>query len=254
MENKFFRTSPEYITWSGMLSRCFSPKNKDYPRYGGRGIDVCSRWRHSFENFCGDMGHRPDGKTLDRIDVNGDYSADNCRWATPKEQGRNRRNNVVYTINGKTQNLSAWAEETGIKRSTIQARINKYGMTLEEAIEPVEYNSLTYNGVTKTLLEWADDLGCGLTTLMQRISCGDSVERVLRPVRKAATFTFSGKTQSIAQWSKETGIKRYLLSERLHRLGWSIEEALTRPVEKKGNDSSEYKKRRSEAAIKRHSK
>lgn len=83
-------TSPEYQSWSAMRSRCRNPNDTDYHRYGGRGIVVCERWS-TFEPFLHDMGPRPEGKTLDRIDSNGNYEPGNCRWATHKEQRANQR-------------------------------------------------------------------------------------------------------------------------------------------------------------------
>jgi hypothetical protein len=85
-----YRT-PTYISWMNMKDRCYNPNYKGFPRYGGRGIKVCDRWRDSFENFLADLGERPLGRTLDRINNNGDYEFGNCRWATKSEQNYNRR-------------------------------------------------------------------------------------------------------------------------------------------------------------------
>ena len=95
--------SPEYLTWDGMLQRCTNPNAKAYKNYGGRGITVCSGWL-KFENFLADMGRRPDGLTLDRIENEGNYEPGNCRWATRIEQSANSRKlRWFYAINRKTR-------------------------------------------------------------------------------------------------------------------------------------------------------
>lgn len=125
------RTST-YTIWKTMVARCTRPHAKDFPRYGGRGITVCERWR-TFANFLADMGERPAGLTLDRKDGTGGYEPANCRWATPKEQARNRRNNVLLTHDGQTATVAEWAERTGLERKTLEYRV-RAGWPAERAL------------------------------------------------------------------------------------------------------------------------
>lgn len=125
------RTST-YAIWRSMLARCTSPQSKDFGRYGARGITVCNRWL-KFENFLADMGQRPEGLTLDRRDGTLGYSPDNCRWATPTIQARNRRTNVTVTHDGITATVAEWAERTGLERKTLEYRI-RAGWTAARAL------------------------------------------------------------------------------------------------------------------------
>ena len=112
----------EYQRWGNMLTRCRNSQNISYEYYGRRGISVCTRWE-SYTNFLADLGRTPSRQhQLERIDNDGNYEPGNVRWATRKEQGRNKRNNVLLTHVGRTQCLSAWAEETGFSMKRLWTR------------------------------------------------------------------------------------------------------------------------------------
>jgi len=117
--------SPTYISWNHMKGRCLNPKNRKYANYGGRGIKICEEWINSFSKFHTDMGDRPKGFTLERIDNNGDYEPNNCKWATWDDQVNNRRKTVFLTHNGQTKCIADWARELGCKRDTLLARLNR---------------------------------------------------------------------------------------------------------------------------------
>lgn len=126
--------SPEYYAWQAMRKRCLNPNDKNYVRYGGRGITVCSAWTTDFPMFFRDMGPRPTtDHTLDRIDVNGNYEPSNCRWATQGEQQNNRRNNVMIEAFGRRMTRAEWAKETGIDYGVIRHRIAT-GQSPEDAL------------------------------------------------------------------------------------------------------------------------
>jgi hypothetical protein len=128
------RPTKAYQSWLNMKRRCLDPKNKRFEAYGGRGIKICDRWLAGFENFLADMGEPPAGFSIDRVDNNGNYTPENCRWACRSDQMKNRRNSVLISYAGKTQNLSEWADETGIKADTIAARLNLYKWSVEAAL------------------------------------------------------------------------------------------------------------------------
>ena len=129
--------TPEYKTWRSMISRCRLSGRKEFHRYGGRGIFVCDRWADSFENFYEDMGPRPAGRfSIDRIDNNGPYSPENCKWSTMTEQARNKRTNRIIEHGGRKQTLSEWAESAGLSIKRVHARL-KAGWEFNEALSPL---------------------------------------------------------------------------------------------------------------------
>lgn len=134
--NRRVKQHPLFETWRAMRKRCYYEKHPEYKNYGGRGIKVCNRWqgKDGFENFLNDMGPRPNGEypsgrpmyTLDRIDVDGDYCPENCRWATQKEQCLNTRQTVYITHNGETKPMREWIKILGIKNSTFYERRRRH--------------------------------------------------------------------------------------------------------------------------------
>lgn len=121
----------EYTIWHLMKGRCLNKKNKDYIHYGGRGIKICERWK-DFNNFYIDMGKRPNGLTLERVDNNKGYLKENCRWATRKEQGNNQRTNRMITFNGEIRTLSQWSDILKIPYSRLSSRLNKLAWSVNK--------------------------------------------------------------------------------------------------------------------------
>tara|TARA_R110000823_G_C15952958_1_gene502537 strand:+ start:17774 stop:18556 length:783 start_codon:yes stop_codon:yes gene_type:complete len=131
----FYKTHPnEYPCYTSMKGRCNNPNKSDYHYYGGRGIKVCPEWEDSFLSFVEDMGPRPEGTSIDRIDVDKDYSKENCRWATHKQQCNNTRANTYIEYEGVTRTLSEWCDFTGVSRGNLSHRI-KNQWTVGEALE-----------------------------------------------------------------------------------------------------------------------
>ena len=124
---------PEYRVWCGMRERCRDPKHHHWKNYGGRGIRVCVRWDVSFEAFLSDMGPRPPGGTIERKNVNGNYEPDNCRWASMREQSRNKRTSRFVIYNDRKVLLVDLAEELGLKYMVLVGRLNA-GWSLADAI------------------------------------------------------------------------------------------------------------------------
>lgn len=128
---------PEYKTWLKMKARCLNPNNDSYESYGGKGIEVCDRWLESFENFYLDMGEKPKGKySIDRLFPEGHYEPSNCRWATTKQQARNKSTTVLIKWIGREQCLMDWAKELspilGVSSRTICGRV-KRGWPIDKA-------------------------------------------------------------------------------------------------------------------------
>ncbi len=125
------RVSSTWKSWRSMKERCFNPKASGFERYGGRGITVCRRWL-LFDDFLSDMGEKPDGLTIERIDNNGNYEPGNCRWATYREQAYNRKDTCVFDFRGIQYTTEGLMKISGMNFNTLKARLRKW--SVEEAM------------------------------------------------------------------------------------------------------------------------
>ena len=127
--------TPLYNVWRNIHQKCMNPNSPQYKYYGGRGICVCDEWKSDFTifyNWAHSNGYH-DGLTIDRIDNNGNYTPDNCRWVTMKEQSINKRNTVMLEYNGITKSIKEWSDEFGFKREVLRSRL-KHGWSVKDAL------------------------------------------------------------------------------------------------------------------------
>ena len=171
-----------YITWMNMKQRCLNKNCKGYHFYGERGITVCDEWLKfsEFEKWALSSGYN-DTLTIERIDVNGNYEPNNCRWATWEEQHNNKRDNHFLEVNGVVKTIQQWSKQTGINHKTIIHRIN-LGWNSNEILIQKNFREpivLTCNGISHTISDWSKILGISKNTLRSRLSRNWSVEKTL---------------------------------------------------------------------------
>ncbi len=167
--------SPEYRIWIGMKQRCYNPNAAGFKDYGGRGIVVCDRWKDDYAAFLEDMGPRPDGLTIDRLDNDGDYEPGNCEWKTQTYQNRHTRRNRYLEHDGRRMIVKDWAEELGITSQALQARIAD-GWTMERILTTPKKGKnrqhvrlITHGGETLSFVEWARRIGIHVDSLRNRL-------------------------------------------------------------------------------------
>lgn len=224
---------PEYKAWVHMRHRCYNPNHKQFKDYGGRQITICDEWIDNFLQFYADMGDRPGPEyTLERINNDAGYSPSNCKWATRREQGRNRRDTIKIP-------LCDLAEMFGLTYQTIHSRLAD-GWDLKTALtQPIrpQRQRRPYDafGRSQSLNDWSAETGVNLSTIYTRIYRGLSLEEALLPgVRTTRTsptgrlLTVGGVTKSIRAWSLSNGVPGTTIRKRLKR-GWSEADAVLPP-------------------------
>ncbi len=131
-----FGKTGAYKTWMLIKTRCYNKNRDDYQYYGARGITVCDRWLESFEHFLEDMGERPSGHTIERLDFNKGYEKSNCVWATASQQANNKRNNVRISYLGQTKTASQWSRELGFSAGALAGRLRRGWEINDETMTP----------------------------------------------------------------------------------------------------------------------
>ena len=232
---------PEYTIWCHMKRRCSGKsKVKGDASYIKRGITVCERWKSSFENFYKDMGPRPGSEySLDRINNDGNYEPENCRWATMKEQANNTSRNILISHNGETKTITQWADYLNADPGALRSRIINYGFSIEEALSrpfrkkgenmPLEF---LIEGNFLTIEQCVKKFDVPIENIRSRYHKGWDVERIFNtPVKKQEytcmkNLSFNNETLTFEEWEKRTGIQQKEIRRRIKR-GWPTEKALT---------------------------
>ena len=171
--------------YHNMKTRCTNPNYDKYQYYGGKGVSVCDEWLNSydaFEQWALSHGYA-DGLTLERIDVHGDYTPENCRWSSRKDQANNRTSNHYIEYNGVTKTMMQWCEDLGLEYGMVSQRLRN-GWSVERAFTEPHHNTnktrlITFRGQTKRLYEWAKDVGLPFNVLYNRLDKGWTVEQAL---------------------------------------------------------------------------
>ena len=196
------RNTKEYGIWNRIKDRCYNVNNKRYQDYGGRGICMSDEWKKFFKAFYEDMGNRPSDKhSVDRIDNDGNYCKENCKWSTDIEQANNKRNNVIIEYKGESLNITQWSKRIGINPETLRVRMTN-GWTNEEIIEtPLQEKQklITFNGKTQNIQNWSKETGISKCTIGQRLLDGWSIEEALTKPTKESERILSYNGESHEQ-------------------------------------------------------
>lgn len=219
---------PRYATYTGAKYRCRENGHKDY---GGRGIKFL--WK-DFKEFCDDMGERPEGYTLERVDVNGHYCKENCIWASREEQANNKRTSRFVTVDNLTMTIAQWERHTGLYEGQVKERIKNYGWSIEDACRLANKGqhttkSITIDGRTLTTIEWENLTGLRRGTVNSRIRNGWSERRAcLEPLNVARKIKALGQWKTVAEWERFHGLASDTIGARIRSGRWTEEEACSK--------------------------
>lgn len=242
--------SVEYNAWRNMLTRCYSPQCKEYRNYGGRGITVCDRWRHSFLDFYHDMGPRPSSRySLDRLENDGNYEPSNCAWRTSKEQGNNRRTCIKVTLpSGEQISPNEAMEIYNLKKGTLFTRLRR-NTPLDAKVLEHDREHFYIDGYYTTR-QLSDITGVPAKLISSRIASGMPVDKAAEmPVQSTDTYFYKGEYLTAIQIAEKTDIKVFTLLHHM-RKGFSAEEVIdyikhgkltSKSVEAKTKKLYEYK-------------
>lgn len=179
-----------------MAKRCYCTSDPSYPDWGGRGITVCDRWRDSFENFYEDMGDAPEGTSIGRIDNDGNYCPENCRWETCEQQANNKRNNVLLTYKGVTKSILQWSKELGVSYNTLHNRYHNgwdLNRMFEQRFKKVD-DILTVHGDSATASEWSILTDIPMKILVRRKRAGwNDIDNLSTPALNRGKRRVTGK-------------------------------------------------------------
>jgi hypothetical protein len=207
---KRYKATPEYSSWKSMRDRCLSGKHKAYERYAGRGITICDEWVNDFERFAADMGPRPVGCTLERLDNSKGYEPGNCAWRTRKEQQNNTRSNRYLTRGEVTKTMKQWCEELGLNYGKLRARAQKNkSLDLNTLIDEL----LTSVGPRPTLEHLLD--GRSGTHGYESGKVAWLLPGDRRSSMKKIMVTHEGVTRGLKEWTDVLGLNYYTAWDRI---------------------------------------
>lgn len=215
MKKESGRTKTRRV-WRGMIYRCTKPTHASYKDYGGRGIKVCERWLDSFEEFLRDMGIRPEGYSIERIDVNGNYCPENCKWIPRNDQPKNLRKSCSRIVGGKHLSGRDQAKLLGIGKTTFcnWYRNGKVG----DPPKPKKLIKILHNGVEMTLMAAAEIEGVNYATAFARYKNGKPQSEWFKK-RVYPTVHHNGVEMTLTEASRATGIKMVTIRGRMY-MGW----------------------------------